>query len=337
MNIDVTTFNSKTIRHTIENSKADISFGISYLDDAMPIMKTDLIVISAQSGSGKSEIAAHIAAKNAIGGKNVFFFALEAHEQEIQTRVSYKFAAKKYFDDTNRDRFPVAYDLYISNTIDKRFMPYAIWGEEEAEKIYKNNFRIAYRKSEKFGADEFIEAFKVLDVEADLIVCDHLQYFDYDMGTEYASISRIIKAIRDMVLLHQVPVILVSHISTPDNRAKKIIADQYALHGTSNIAKTATKIIIVDRDPTTDTKCAYRIPSLFRIAKNRFNSSTSRYVAKVIYNLDYNAYEGSYKLARLKNFDTELVDVLESERPHWAKQGVFTGEFENKYSRNTKV
>ena len=55
-----------------------LTYPMQFLNDTLGgIMKSELVVIGADSGCGKTELANHIAFHNAERGKNVYLFSLE--------------------------------------------------------------------------------------------------------------------------------------------------------------------------------------------------------------------------------------------------------------------
>ena len=68
-----------------------VPFNIDYLDDvARGIYPTDVVLISAATGAGKTHIASVMAERSARAGKRVGFFALEAHRLEIEQRILFR-------------------------------------------------------------------------------------------------------------------------------------------------------------------------------------------------------------------------------------------------------
>ena len=309
---------AETRKAIIHQNEGCLSFGIRFLDDAfVSIQKTDLITLSSYSGVGKSTLATNIAMLNAAKGVRVFYFALEAGPKEVSIRISYKLAAEKYFRDLNRKNIDIKYLFYKRDCIDRTFMKYALAAEKDAENLYKN-LTIIYRDSAAYTVKDFLEEFLILDVEADLIIIDHINYFDADgRTTEYSLLSEAMKAIRDKVLLHQIPCIVVTHLNRPDRKIKRIVPDLDDLHGSSNIGKISTGSFFISRDP--DASINGDLPTLIRIAKNRDNGSSVNYVAQMLFDESLNSYKEDYMLFRLKNFDTEMEEIKKENMPCWAK------------------
>ena len=145
-----------------------------------------------------------------------------------------------------------------------------------------------------------------------------LDTFDADgRTTEYSLLSEAMKAIRDKVLLHQIPCIVVTHLNRPDRKIKRIVPDLDDLHGSSNIGKISTGSFFISRDP--DASINGDLPTLIRIAKNRDNGSSVNYVAQMLFDESLNSYKEDYMLFRLKNFDTEMEEIKKENMPCWAK------------------
>ncbi len=74
------------------------SYGVSLLDSALfRIAKNELVVIGADSGSGKSELGLSIARYNAKNGKTVAVFYLEGGHQEAIARMKWRDISDAYY------------------------------------------------------------------------------------------------------------------------------------------------------------------------------------------------------------------------------------------------
>src|SRR4051812_7956577 len=79
-------------------------FGITYLDDALNgIRRSDLVIIAARTGAGKTELAATLALKNCLSGSKAILIALEAERFEVLRRLKYQMVASVFF--ARRDQF----------------------------------------------------------------------------------------------------------------------------------------------------------------------------------------------------------------------------------------
>lgn len=319
-----TEINAKSNRERVEeSSKNMLTFGISFLDDCFfGIKKNDLITIGADSGFGKTELSTHIACNNAKKGKKVYYFALEAYEREIETRISYKIAANNYYNDNDRVPFDVCFPMYENNTIDKRFLKYAIPAEEQTERVFGENLKIVGRGIEGYNVNHFVEDFKELNLLADLIIIDHINYFD-QIGsmTEQQNLSYAAKKINEMVNLHNVPVIIITHLNRSFKASDMIVPDQHAIHGSSNVAKESTKVAFICREKTKEVS-DYLSPTIIYPAKFRGMGNINNYVGCIDYDIRTNKYSERYVVGELDYGRTKIKQYLQREnKPFWAKRG----------------
>jgi replicative DNA helicase len=316
---------AKKCRQEIEeDGKRTLKFGISCLDEMFfGIKPSDLIVITADSSIGKTEIASSIACNIAKSGKKVYFFALESYCREIERRINFKLAAKEYYSDPNRHKgMLVNFALYENNDIDARFKPYAIKGEQECERIYKNNLKIVHRTSEGYNVDDFVADFMDLSVQADVVIVDHIGYFDQPFNmNEYQSLSYAAKKINEVVNIHKVPVICISHVNRQFINSNMIVPDMRHLHGSSNIAKEATKILtIATSDTVSDSKHLH--PTYMYHAKGRSLGEAKKYVVELDYDSRSNEYGKYYHICKIDRSKENKTYLHGEEIPSWAKSAI---------------
>ena len=80
-----------TYHDPIQDNKNIIKFGIEYLDLATDgLSESDLCLIGAESGAGKTEISTLIAQSALKQQKKVYFFALEAEKYEMNKRIHFR-------------------------------------------------------------------------------------------------------------------------------------------------------------------------------------------------------------------------------------------------------
>lgn len=294
-----------------------LSFGVNYLDRATGgIYPNDIVTIGARSGVGKSEFATHIAIHNVLNGKRVHFFALEAEECEVERRIKYKLLADKYFTDGSiyqRDA-KLSYASWYAGLHDATFEKYEKEVAEEFEKKFSNLHTI-YRTN-SFGIKEFEQALLSIQHETDLVIVDHLNYFDFDDDNENKALTDIVKRIRDLALLSCKPIVLVTHVRKKDRKDQSILPDIEDIHGTSNVSKIATKIIMLG--PGKETSQKFKYSTYFRVAKNRINGSVSRYVARSDFDIRSNSYDQEFQIGHYSPYQEEFQPfTCEAEAPEW--------------------
>lgn len=200
---------------------ACLSFGVQFLDEALGgIYANDLIVYGAKSGIGKTQLATITAMENAKAGKRVHYFALEAEPNEIERRIKYQLLAEVFFKTLRKD-FPHVNFNYLDwyyGRLDEALGRF----EPEIEATMTELFPTLWTeyRTGDFTAGDFERKFLAIQDQTDLVIIDHLHYFDFDDDNENRAIKAIVKKIRDLALLTGKPVILIAHLRKSDRRIK---------------------------------------------------------------------------------------------------------------------
>lgn len=309
---------------TIQNGIGLLSFGIPFLDDCLRgIAKTDVILLGASSGAGKSEAAFHIAFHNARLGKKVLLFALEAERKEVELRQLYKFLAKEYYLDPQRKYGRLNYpDFYYGKCWDL-VGKYLETAREQFKRI--ENLFIRYSDEgytlEKFAID--VQSYS----DADLIVLDHLHYLELGDEVENKAFKKAVQKIRQTVLDYNIPVILVSQLRKESSNTRFVSAmpDLSDFHGSSDIFKVATKgIMLAPGDKVIESNGSEHFrPTLIKAVKNRLDGSVKVYTGAMVYDFKTNSYDDTYTVGKLVwAMDPETkqrVEKFEQELPYWAR------------------
>lgn len=291
-----------------------LSFGVSYLDDALGgIYPNDLVVLTAKTGLGKSQLGMLTALSNARAGKRVHFFALEAEEYEIERRVKYQMIADKFFSMQNRPDIRLNYlDWYYGN-LDEALTEIEI-SIDRLGKIHPS-LNVFYR-SREFDVKEFERLFFAIKDETDLVIVDHLHYFDIEDENENRAMKEIVKKVRDCALLSGKPIILVAHVRKTDKRLRQLMPDIEDLHGSSDIGKIATKVITIA--PHGEILPGNLRTTFMSVLKCRADGSRSRTVAAMAYNLITQRYEQEYSVGKLSFDGSEFEKFTGKDIPFWA-------------------
>ncbi len=299
----------------LQNGQNVLSFGVPFLDDALGgIYANDLIVLGSRTGGGKTQQVMLTALANARAGKRVHFFALEAEEYEIERRMRYQILAQRFYADPNRPRVYLNYlDWYYGN-LDSALSRY----ENEIDQAGSMfpSLKIYYRSGE-FTGHEFERIFLGIKDETDLVIVDHLHYFDIDDDNENRAVKAIVKKIRDCCLIAGKPVILVSHIRKSDRRMKLIVPDIEDFHGSSDIGKIATKAVTLAPNYEMSTKEIRQ--TYFSVSKCRVDGARTSSVGVLAYNLNTQSYQRDYFLGRISSDLTEFIPTSSEDLPQWAK------------------
>lgn len=318
MNHFVTTYGSDKADRIMAGANI-MRYGVSYLDDALGgILPNDLILLGARTGVGKTQLATSIALTNAALHKRVHFFALEAERGEIESRLTYRAACREYYaaypPDTAKEF--VSYLQYRTGTASETFEG-CVQHARRVLEIECASLRTIYREK-KFTVDDFVQMFEAVQHDTDLIIVDHLHYFDLDDDSENNGLKAAIRKIRSAALDFKKPVILLAHLRKTDRNAKNELPDIDDFYGHSDVVKIATNVILAARAESTDGGTDRRGTYLY-IPKSRFSPEAYGYAGLLTFDLKTGAYEENYHLARARRFSEPELIGSKYEFPRWAK------------------
>jgi len=298
---------AKDIQNRLQHAKNKaIKTGIEVVDDVFGgILPNDIVLLGAKTGVGKTALASKVALHNTMLGKKIYMYALEAEPEEIQMRILYERLVAKARAFNPKKKY--------------NFKHWRLGKYEELNHYYDecleelNNFEnlfIYYRKQE-FGIDEFIKLTMSVKNDADLIIIDHIHYFDG--VNENEALSEAIKKIRDISLLTGVPVVILAHLRKSQGNEFKLVPNLDDFHGSSDLSKVCTKGVILapgnQKGDSTQT--------LFSFPKFRGFSTPSKFLFRCDYDIYLNQYAPTYTVHRFKyntvklNLDENLVDPEE--------------------------
>ena len=295
-----------------------LNFGIKFLDDAMVgIMKNDLILIGAGSGGGKTQTCVNIALSNVEAGKRVHYIALEAEYEEIERRIKYQLFAKHFFADPQR---PKGIHINFQNWILGDYLQSCAFAEASAAKEFIERFPTLftfYKTEQDFTIESMIQTITYASTETDLIILDHVHYMDFDDDNENKAIKNIAKTARTLALEMGKPIILVGHLRKANGQSKTFAPGLEEFHGSSDLYKIATKVVTIGPGGATNDG---RIQTYFRIVKNRFEGSVTRYIGRVFYNTKLGRYEKSYEIGdAYQSNEKGFLRLGPDHYPEWAE------------------
>lgn len=299
----------KAIEHRQTMRKDAFPFGIDYLDDAMHgIFRGDLILLGAQTGKGKTQLASHIALNGAKRGKRIFYFALEAERYEIERRLLFS---------SLEPGVSVTAEEYMTGFTS----PEVLEAEKRAaQKQTGIDSLFLYYKSKDFGPRELEKYLLSLQEEADCFIIDHFHFLDYDFSkSEQEEHKRAIRKIRDTALDVGKPVILLAQLNKAFAKSEGSIASAYDFFGTSDLPNVCTKCITINSKSGKDLPVpdsAGVSMTAFYIAKHRAAMSVSRFVGLCGYEYAAGAYTPRYYL---QDYNTkEIINPGDRRCPKWA-------------------
>jgi hypothetical protein len=302
-----------------KQAQTGLTFGVPFLDRALGgIFPNDLVLIGAKTGVGKTTFATMIAQVNAIAGKRVHYFALEAEPLEIERRIKFNLLARRIRKHISGDHDDVNYlDWYMGRIEHKaeRF-------EAEVNEIIAKNLSTlhTYYREADFYAENFEQMVTAIQGETDLIILDHLHYVDTDDANENRGYKKIVKKIRDVALLVGKPMVVVAHVRKGDRRNAQVVPGLEDFHGTSDVPKIATKAVMIAAafDQNSGDPCLW--PTYISPAKCRFEGSRTRYVGLCSFDVRTGLYEEDFALGRV-SLDGSTWETEEQSRwPEWARR-----------------
>lgn len=295
-----------------------LTFGVDFLDDALRgILRDDLILIGAPSGMGKTQLCCNIANANLFNGKKIHYIALEASEDEIERRLLFPLVMERFIGDSNRPNIHVTFPEWLIGDHLDSLMEYELSAAKYFQDAYKNLFM--FYKQERFGLSELIQSVLIAAQDTDLIMIDHVHYFDFDDDNENKAVREIAKTVRQLAIDEKVPIILVAHLRKRDRYNEDLCSGLEEFHGSSDLYKIATKVItMAPGAPVGDST----FETFFRVPKNRIDGGVTRYLAKEFYNHKLGTYEkNKYRLGQAHQKRTKPFEEIErSARPSWAKR-----------------
>lgn len=313
------------------------NYGIGCLDDALVcINRGELVIIGADSGVGKTEIALQIANHNAKLGKKVALYHLEGGSIEAIARMKWKMICEEYYSNHYGKHIEMDYRKWSVNCDQDKML---VDIESRVWDKYKNSYGKGiyfYDFKEDVTLTDFLASlldFHDLKTAAgnfysndqrregfdlDLIVIDHLQYFSLEQAeSEITEITNIIREVKKVTKNYKIPVVLISHLrkKTKDRG----LPDQQDFYGSSNIPKISDTSITITPKINSEDFANNIYPTWIRIVKSRVGVRSS---IGMLANFDgkKKEYESHYNLYRINGDGFCSSEPLsESELPRWAK------------------
>lgn len=299
----------------IERGKQRLWYRVSFLDDYLRgIAPNDLILLGAPSGMGKTDLALNIAASNAMEGKRVHYFALEAEPRELERRTKYAIISREVHRSKHPERERLNYSDWVFGDLEDICGPFNRIADDRMLEMLCG--LQTYYRGVRFTTDHLQKAVLAVFERSKLIVVDHLHYIDTDDENEHRALGDTVKTIRDISLRIGVPIILVAHLRKRDPRAKQLIASLDDFHGSSNIVKIATQVIAIEKATCVESDKWYVAPTFMSVLKDR-RGGASPYVAVAQYDIRTKGYEPKYSLGKISGQEWTPIEL--HDKPRWAE------------------
>lgn len=283
-------------------------FGVPYLDDELiGISKSDLVIIGARSGAGKSSLARIIYENN--NPLTTALFSLENFDGDLmaeELRKAYndkmgtRFTAREWqtaeIPSFNRGVLEELEDdikqMYVANTVFGRQTP----------------------DGEPWTVDTLRQwmLYCVNTQAVNLIILDHLDYLDRDNPNESdnSHVTELMKMIREVqeVAPNGCGVVAFSHLRKPIGKVEDVkVPNENEFIGSSNKVKQATQVVMIA--PTNEPPMGICYGTWFCIRKNR-NGGIKNQAACLLFNPVTASYEQGYELYSINYSGTKTEKLL---------------------------
>jgi len=347
-------FKAETDERLAINESKICKFGVGHLDDALyGILRNDLVVIGADSGVGKSEIGISMAQENVKRGKKVMLYFLEGGDVEAMARMKWRDICKIYFNSYTDSGINIDYRKWRMNLYDKKETEILSAIEKEVKfnygKLFKEKLHI-YKLKGGFGVENlltslmgfynFERAVGFNEVSAgfnlDLIIIDHLQYFDLNGGeSEIQATTKILKEVKKITAMYNIPIVLISHLRKKTK--ERGLPDQEDFYGSSNIPKISSLAITIAPDKENYDLANGVYPTYFRIVKSR-TGIPSNFAIRCNFHASNREYEDKYSLHKVNNLGLVNPEPMNyGECPEWAKGKGNAREYKRDYQEQERV
>jgi replicative DNA helicase len=286
-------------------------YNLKYLDELLiGIAPSELVVIGADTGQGKSWMANHIAYTNAKAGRKVYLFSLEGHKDEFAARCKWRIILREYYK--NPSGKDMTFTKYQFNMIPD-LQDLEQLAEEEFVSTCNNNLML-FDRSVSCDIEVLTQQLGLIQ-DADLVIIDHLHYLDMiDDVQETQHLSQIMKKVKYITEEKNTPVVMISHLRK--KMGKRGLPDNEDFHGSSNIPKIATTCVLLSSYPERHKLSEDKYSTIIRVSKSRAGASTT-IAAECFFDGRKQDYEPTYALGKV--IAGEYKDLESGETPYWAK------------------
>jgi len=297
-----------------KGNKIIAKYGISYLDDSLfGITNEDFVLIGADSGVGKTELALKIAI-SAGKTQKVHLFALEAEDGEMNQREDYKIRAREYFKDDRKEVQPMSFPNFMLNK--SSLEKYRETSVLEQEESFKNVTVI--NKGQNFGISELTRTVGEIKDNCDVLIIDHIDYFDLDGGdNENDHMTKLMKTLRTINQLYGIVIIAISHLRKKSKNGTDIPVMEDFI-GSSNKYKQVKTVIMFAPDYEHSTPSLGLYGTFVYSPKSRLGGA-NRLVSRMLFDKTRNEYKDEYELFKLKGSGYLGEKVAAEEFPSWSR------------------
>lgn len=285
-------------------SQDSLSFGFKLLDQHIMLERSNLGIIGARPGVGKSAYALNLAKNFCLQGMSVLFVSLEMSSKEVINRMIANISGVKH-DDIQRKR-----------PMDKQEMK-AI--EDATKKVQEFNLSIYDRGS--LTADHLYNMSKKLNRQGklDVLIVDYLQLMDggkRSNGNDVQDISYISRKLKQLAQELYIPVIALSQLSRAGVQPSgKVREPQLSdLRQSGSIEQDANFVLMLHSEDVDDKFPDKKFITMF-IRKNRSGSLghvKMQYYGDNVHfeEMEWDDSTGSYEKVIQKSWEDEVEIII---------------------------
>jgi len=311
-------------------------FNIPYLDCALKgLFKKDLLLITAESGAGKSEISTMMACNFAQQGLRVLYFALEYDKGEVADRIIYREFANIIQDEPDYKKLD--FDSYCAGEFRELANKYKadLW---ENLKNLNKSLCIRYKSDSFYSEDLYKELIENAN-NFDIIIVDHLSFIDgTNDGNENKLHQEIMVKTKNFCSEFEKPVVMVVHLRKKDRKTKGFMPVPEDISGTKHILNCCTRAIFLSPDYEYNGElesCLY--PTFIRIGKNRKGHAKTRYAFRMFFDSRKNEYKKRGNLLKIKGDCVSFDEMEQSQTPYWFDNNLLQNSYKYKKKNNASL
>ena len=211
-------------------------YHIPWLNEKLgAIFPSELIVVGADAGIGKSQFVIDLALHNAARGKRVLFYQLEMSNETVADRAM----VRRIIDLSGEVLEPKDYHMNNLSPAQLATLDQALAAEQEIGEnltVYEGAF---------LDLEGFLESFEQQGPKSDIVMIDHLHYFTGSGENYSVELGNIMRAIKTLTNVSGVPIVVVSHLVKLEKGKEP---ELHHFYGSSNIGKESTTAIMLARD-----------------------------------------------------------------------------------------
>lgn len=280
-------------------------YGIKFLDDKLKgIFNTELVIIGAHTGIGKSTLANMIALNLASQGVKPALLSLENFKGDMILKETFK-QWKQDNAPSNPQLWGVDFRDWLAQYGDA---PQAAGDSYKKITQKFKNMLIVERPEGAFTIDTLEKYFKdAANQGCGCVILDHLDYLDYLNASEndISHVRAIMGKIRELQTEFQIPVIAFSQFRKGISQDVKIPSYE-ELYGSGDKAKQAVVVIVLARDNENQLYADDVSPTFMAIRKDRYGDYKA---CRVMYNLKTQNYTDDYQNLKVNFWGTEIKEL----------------------------